>query len=239
MQKSHRREGVKNLLRNPSTSNSWKFSFTWPYHVFAAGWWSPREGWTVWCLHHWPHHLLWVTICHHLQNQEYSLYILSVARRKTIYEYHRLNMKDKHIRNETAIVFSALETCNMHKVQIFNTSPWVSMFDKSGINLFPTRTAPPALQPPRTMPTRPTLSVVGAQSWGGAQMGRTEIGKIGSSANVTSTMSPSLKCAIHQDRLFNFCLLSCYQNCQWRIQMHTSMGSRVYKNACPPQAPTL
>ena len=24
-------------------------------------------------------------------------------------------MKDKHIRNETAIVFSALETCNMHK----------------------------------------------------------------------------------------------------------------------------
>jgi len=37
------------------------------------------------------------------------------ARRKTIYEYHRLNMKDKHIRNETAIVFSALETCNMHK----------------------------------------------------------------------------------------------------------------------------
>ena len=152
-------------------------------------------------------------------------HILSVARRKTIYEYHRLNMKDKHIRNETAIVFSALETCNMHKVQIFNTSPWVSMFDKSGINLFPTRTAPPALQPPRTMPTRPTLSVVGAQSWGGAQMGRTEIGKIGSSANVTSTMSPSLKCAIHQDRLFNFCLLSCYQNCQWRIQMHTSIGS--------------
>jgi len=37
------------------------------------------------------------------------------ARRKTIYEYHRLNMKDKQIRNETAIVFSALETCNMHK----------------------------------------------------------------------------------------------------------------------------
>jgi len=38
------------------------------------------------------------------------------ARRKTIYEYHRLNLKDNpHIRNETAIVFSALETCNMHK----------------------------------------------------------------------------------------------------------------------------
>lgn len=37
------------------------------------------------------------------------------ARRKTIYEYHRLNMKEMNIRNETAIVFSALETCNMHK----------------------------------------------------------------------------------------------------------------------------
>lgn len=34
------------------------------------------------------------------------------ARRKTIYEYHRLNMKNQEIRNKTAIVFSALKTCN-------------------------------------------------------------------------------------------------------------------------------
>lgn len=34
------------------------------------------------------------------------------ARRKTIYEYHRLNMKNQEIRNETAIIFEALNTCN-------------------------------------------------------------------------------------------------------------------------------
>jgi len=37
------------------------------------------------------------------------------ARRKTIYEYHRLNMKNKEIRNETAIIFEALQTCNTNK----------------------------------------------------------------------------------------------------------------------------
>lgn len=34
------------------------------------------------------------------------------ARRKTIYEYHRLNMKNQEIKNKTAIVFEALQTCN-------------------------------------------------------------------------------------------------------------------------------
>jgi len=36
------------------------------------------------------------------------------ARRKTIYEYHRMNMKDKNIRNKTAILFSTLPTCNIN-----------------------------------------------------------------------------------------------------------------------------
>ena len=36
----------------------------------------------------------------------------SVARRKTIYEYHRLSMKDKRITNKTAILFQSLPTCN-------------------------------------------------------------------------------------------------------------------------------
>lgn len=37
------------------------------------------------------------------------------ARRKTIYEYHRLNMKGHQIQNSTAIEFRALKTCNTHK----------------------------------------------------------------------------------------------------------------------------
>ena len=37
---------------------------------------------------------------------------LSVARRKTIYEYHRLSMKDRPIQNKTAILFTSLPTCN-------------------------------------------------------------------------------------------------------------------------------
>ena len=41
----------------------------------------------------------------------------------------------------------------------------------------------------RIMLIRLIWSVVGALNWAGAQMGRTEIGKIGSSANVTSIMS--------------------------------------------------
>jgi len=36
------------------------------------------------------------------------------ARRKTIYEYHRLSMKDKPITNKTAILFKSLPTCNTH-----------------------------------------------------------------------------------------------------------------------------
>merc|ERR1712117_457876 len=36
------------------------------------------------------------------------------ARRKTIYEYHRFNMKDKNIRNKTAILFQSLPTCNIN-----------------------------------------------------------------------------------------------------------------------------
>jgi len=34
------------------------------------------------------------------------------ARRKTIYEYHRLSMKDRPIQNKTAILFTSLPTCN-------------------------------------------------------------------------------------------------------------------------------
>ena len=43
-----------------------------------------------------------------------SLYIclVSVARRKTIYEYHRVTLKDEPIKNKTAILFGALPTCN-------------------------------------------------------------------------------------------------------------------------------
>merc|ERR1711962_612178 len=37
------------------------------------------------------------------------------ARRKTIYEYHRLNLMNQDIRNETAIVFTALKTCNINR----------------------------------------------------------------------------------------------------------------------------
>lgn len=35
------------------------------------------------------------------------------VRRKTIYEYHRVSMKDKHIANNTAIYLKALPRCNM------------------------------------------------------------------------------------------------------------------------------
>lgn len=35
-----------------------------------------------------------------------------VARRKTIYEYHRMNLKNKKITNKTAIMFRPLPTCN-------------------------------------------------------------------------------------------------------------------------------
>lgn len=34
------------------------------------------------------------------------------ARRKTIYEYHRVTLKDEAIKNKTAILFAALHTCN-------------------------------------------------------------------------------------------------------------------------------
>jgi hypothetical protein len=34
------------------------------------------------------------------------------VRRKTIYEYHRVNMKNKHIANLTAIYLKALPRCN-------------------------------------------------------------------------------------------------------------------------------
>merc|ERR550517_2137346 len=34
------------------------------------------------------------------------------ARRKTIYEYHRVTLKDEPIKNKTAILFGALPTCN-------------------------------------------------------------------------------------------------------------------------------
>jgi len=37
------------------------------------------------------------------------------ARRKTIYEYHRLNLMNQDIKNETAIVFTALKTCNINR----------------------------------------------------------------------------------------------------------------------------
>merc|ERR1719166_608249 len=36
------------------------------------------------------------------------------ARRKTIYEYHRVTLKDEPIKNNTAILFGALPTCNIN-----------------------------------------------------------------------------------------------------------------------------
>ena len=42
------------------------------------------------------------------------IYLL-VARRKTIYEYHRVTLKDEPIKNKTAILFGALPTCNTNK----------------------------------------------------------------------------------------------------------------------------
>ena len=65
---------------------------------------------TFWRLHHWPDSLLWekARLCHIRLIKIY----FSVARRKTIYEYHRLNMKNQEIKNKTAIIFNALQTCN-------------------------------------------------------------------------------------------------------------------------------
>ena len=40
-------------------------------------------------------------------------YAVAVVRRKTIYEYHRVNMKDHDITNLTAIYLKALPTCNL------------------------------------------------------------------------------------------------------------------------------
>ena len=37
------------------------------------------------------------------------------VRRKTIYEYHRVDMKDKDIKSFTAIILKALPRCNMMK----------------------------------------------------------------------------------------------------------------------------
>ena len=40
-------------------------------------------------------------------------FAVAVVRRKTIYEYHRVNMKDHDITNLTAIYLKALPTCNL------------------------------------------------------------------------------------------------------------------------------
>jgi hypothetical protein len=37
------------------------------------------------------------------------------VRRKTIYEYHRVNLKSENITSHTAIRFLALDTCNRQK----------------------------------------------------------------------------------------------------------------------------
>ena len=42
-------------------------------------------------------------------------FICLVVRRKTIYEYHRVNLKNENISSHTAIVFKALFTCNTQK----------------------------------------------------------------------------------------------------------------------------
>ena len=43
------------------------------------------------------------------------LFFIAVVRRKTIYEYHRVNMKDQKIANNTAIRLKALPRCNMKR----------------------------------------------------------------------------------------------------------------------------
>ena len=50
---------------------------------------------------------------------------VSVARRKTIYEYHRVTLKDEPIKNNTAILFGALPTCNINT----NCGTCVTTFD--------------------------------------------------------------------------------------------------------------
>ena len=40
-------------------------------------------------------------------------FLLPVVRRKTIYEYHRVSMKNQEIANQTAIYLQALPRCNM------------------------------------------------------------------------------------------------------------------------------
>ena len=43
---------------------------------------------------------------------KYNSWFFSVVRRKTIYEYHRVNMKGKKIESQTAIYLQALPRCN-------------------------------------------------------------------------------------------------------------------------------
>lgn len=49
-------------------------------------------------------------------NMIMKLFILLkiVARRKTIYEYHRVNLDGQEIQNHTMIHLSALPTCNLY-----------------------------------------------------------------------------------------------------------------------------
>ena len=47
------------------------------------------------------------------KNHYLIIFFNSVVRRKTIYEYHRVDMKDKKINNFTAIYLKALPRCNM------------------------------------------------------------------------------------------------------------------------------
>lgn len=42
----------------------------------------------------------------------YIFRFISVVRRKTIYEYHRVDLKEIDIDAKSAIYFEALETCN-------------------------------------------------------------------------------------------------------------------------------
>ena len=53
-----------------------------------------------------------------LQNRTLNVELVSDVRRKTIYEYHRVNLKDSvgvKVADNSTIYFQALETCNRKK----------------------------------------------------------------------------------------------------------------------------
>lgn len=86
-------------------------------------WKTSRQDWSIGCLYHWQNHLLYVLILAELRFWyayfdtvilwfiSFLLSFAIVARRKTIYEYHRVNFNGQDIQNDTLIMLKALPTC--------------------------------------------------------------------------------------------------------------------------------